>query len=159
MSTMTNFRGRLREPSLAEIITIETRKINAQLGRDSLDAARLIERMHVAASYVSQLLGGRALESIPISEVTDLDCDAVAENVASDAGQEATAGATRIVHNLVQHAHKFLLEMDSAAWETPSPLTRDLTDFIRGSLFEKLPIRGRIKLDLTIQPASVATES
>lgn len=143
MSTTTNSCSKLREPSLAEIIAIETEKTNAQLGRDSLNAARHIERMHVAASYVSQFLGGQGLATIPISEVIHLDCDAVAQNVALDAGQEATAGAARIVRNLVQDAREVVQEMDSAAWETPSPLTRALTDFIR----------------LAIQAASTASES
>jgi hypothetical protein len=82
-----------------------------QLGEDSLTAARRVEQLRVAASFVSEFLGGRTPKRIPISEVVRLDCRAVAERVACDAGPQATAGITRCVRYLVQHARSFVKQM------------------------------------------------
>jgi hypothetical protein len=107
MSIIIDLPHNPNEPTLDEFVEEIEGTVPAQSVENSLTAAHAVEQLCVAVSYVCEFLGGRVPKRIRISEVLNLDCRAVAERVACDAGPEATAGITRCVRNLVQHARSF----------------------------------------------------
>jgi hypothetical protein len=111
MSIIIDFPYNPDEPTLDEFVEEIEYTLPIQLGEDSLTAAHRVEQLRVAASFVCEFFDGCAPKQIRISEVLHLDCRAVAERVACDAGPQATAGITRCVRYLVQHARSFVKQM------------------------------------------------
>jgi len=93
------------QTTLEDLLRWETSRVDANL--DSLSANRQIERLQVAAAYVSAYLGDRARRSIQVSEVAGLDGYTVADRLEPDLDADGKAGIARTVANLVARIRMF----------------------------------------------------
>jgi hypothetical protein len=88
--------------SLGELLRSELEKVSSRV--DSFSVERDIERLQVAAGYVSSYFCDRSWEEIRVSDIVRIDGYAVAERLAPELDEHGKAGIARTVANLVARA-------------------------------------------------------
>lgn len=146
---------------LPELSAYIEQTLSANMTRDPFTAARHLEHMHVAISYVHEYFECRGRRP-SLFALAVLDGDAVADRIASDLDQEAKARIAHSVTLLVEHARKLLDETtvtpDQILDGTPrvSSISADFDQpgqypepTAEPSFLERLPIIIHLTLNLT----------
>jgi hypothetical protein len=165
MTIMIPFPGGSNEPTMTQLIESDARIMYAELGADSLAAARHEQRMYVGLSYISEFLannrnqGTRLSAPLKPSDIVDLDPEAVAAGVAGDLGCEGKTRVARTIEILIAHARRFLDSRPTPPAASMSELERQIKDLVKWKLVRltqeskgegSYVIRGTINIDLTV---------